>query len=147
MKRFLVSVLIVVLVAGCVGNPAPDTTPTVSRVVIEVVYAAARVGLTIQLQRAGLSPAEAADIVGKLSAVADEAMKGKDVYAIISNPVVWKPIRDDLAKRLGMIIAQAKVSGVPLYDPATAELIAGELIDAFAAAIGRRATHEEPLIQ
>jgi hypothetical protein len=152
MKRFAIVVLIAfvsfVSLTSCATSPAgtadgasvaPKPSSASVAVLIEFARASARIGLSITLQKKGVSPEDTAEILAELHSLADDILAGKDVRAILSDPARWAPLRVELVKQLGAIIAKAKVSGVAIYDTKSAESFASSVIDAFASAVRPRA--------
>lgn len=139
MKRLLLIPVLLFALACASTNGTISTEPgSASRVAIEITRAAGRVALTITLQNAGVTREDTALIMSQLRVLVDAVLDGKDVRTILNDPVIWLPLRSELVQRFGAIIALAKVQGVQLYDQASAEVIASELIDAFAAAFRSR---------
>jgi beta-lactamase class A len=147
MRKVVVLCLVLLTLIACAGNPTPNVTPPttdtaapatpqVSRLAIEIGRSAARVGLNVTLQKAGLSPAETTAILTGLRTAVDALLAGKDLGAVLADPQQWTSLRDLLTQRLAsVIVSGAVVGGVPLYDQASAEVLVRELLDAAVAAI------------
>jgi hypothetical protein len=127
--------LVVFMAAACTSNPTP--TSEVSAVSVEIARAAVRVGLSVTLQERGVSPEDTAAILAELRAIADAALAGQEIRAVLSQADVWQPLRAKLIHSLGTVIAGAKVKGVQLFDESSAEVMAGSLVDTFATSIRR----------
>jgi hypothetical protein len=131
---FAILVLSISLLTGCAGNPAPSTG--VSSVSIAIARAAADIGLSIALQKRGVSQEDAAKIVAKLREVVDLALAGKDIRTILADAELWRKAKEQFVPQLAAIISgNSKVEGIPLVDQASAELLVSALMDAFRAAL------------
>jgi hypothetical protein len=139
-RNLLVTLFAVILLAGCASVPpsdgsAPVASPFVSSPAFETTItlgrAIARVELANWLRKQGVSAANTAEIIGQLKDVADGLIAGQNLVDLINDPARWKGVRTEAQSKLGAVIAGAKIDGVAIADQATADLLAGQLIDTF----------------
>lgn len=139
MKKFT-SLLLVCLVIGgtsfLTGCGSSNLSSNANlNLVVTFARAGARVGLAVEFKKHGVSDEDSAAILAELHTLGDQLLAGKDIRTIVSDPATWAVARAAALPKLGAIIAKVKVSGVPLYDVATANDMAGALLDAFASII------------
>lgn len=133
----LVSLFVLASLAGCTGNPTPSTG--VSAVSLAVARAAGDLGISIALQKRGVSAEDTATIIKQLRAVVDTFLEGKDVRGVLADPILWQNAKAKLVPQLGAVISKGSLyEGVPLVDQASAELLVSALMDAFKTAIQGR---------
>lgn len=152
-NRIFIVALVSILLAGCASVPpsdgsAPVASPFVSSPAFETTItlgrAIARVELANWLRKQGVSAASTAEIIGQLKEVADGLIAGQNLIDLINDPARWKVVRAEAQSKLGAVIANAKISGVPIADPATADLLAGQLVDTFYQLIKSAASRRAP---
>ena len=108
-----------------------------SSVALEIGRAAARVGLQVALQRRGVSPEKSAQIVSELRTIADAVIAGEGL-AVVLDDVRWPQVRAEIKTKVARtIVTYTTVDGIAVVDQASAEFLAAQVIDAFAAAVRR----------
>ena len=135
---YLFAILLVVsslLLSSCASSAGGSTTGT--SVAIEIGRAAARVGLQVALQRRGVSPEKSAQIVAELRTIADAVIAGEGL-AVVLDGVRWPQVRAEIRTKVARtIVTYTTVDGIAVIDQASAEFLAAQVIDAFAAAVRR----------
>jgi hypothetical protein len=134
---FTLLVLALSLFSGCAGNSAPSTGP--SAISIQIARAAADIGLSVYLQKHGVSPEDTATIISELRKVVDAALAGQNIREGIADPILWQSAKDRLVSKLAKVIVEhSKYEGVPLVAQESAELLVSSLMDAFRSSIWRQ---------
>jgi hypothetical protein len=143
MRSFIAVLLLSVFtLTGCAGhttepNTTPDPIASVSPAVIAVARAAGRVGLDLALSNAGVSADDRAAILGEIHVIVEQAINGRDIRSIVTDPATWTPLRAALVPRLAAVLAQVRIQGVQVYTQESAEAFIGQLLDAFVSVAGR----------
>lgn len=128
------AVIVAVSLSGCAAfNHAPISDPTLVAGV-EILRAAARVEISVQLRKHGVSAERTQEILDTLHDIADAAIAGEGIGVVLTKR--WDDVRVDVIRKIkSAIVTYSTLDGAQIVDERTAEVLATAVVDAFAAAL------------
>jgi hypothetical protein len=144
MTRKLCVLVVVCLLAllslvSCASAPSGDSPANSGTLAnspsVALARAAARIGLSVALQRHGVPAADAAIIMSELRVIVDELLAGEDLRSVLLDSARWEPLRAKVRARFVKILTKPNSAGVAYVDEFTAGVLVDQLIDGFVAVI------------
>lgn len=133
--------ILALLIACASGTPA---TPADARAQIEQARAIGRPLLTIALATRGVPAASTAAALAEIDPLIDAALDGKDIAALLQ-PAALAALRAELLPKVSAaLVKNSKAKdGTLLLDQASADVFAGQFLDAFGSALKTSLQHSK----
>lgn len=139
MRKAFVWMLMAILVTslvGCASGSISGNLRDPNNPSIEMVRAAARIGLAVTLRQHGVSAERTNEILTELHAIADAVIAGEGLGVVLTTR--WPAVRSGTIIRVTKAITTfSTVDEVATVDDLTARMLATSVVDSFAGAIRR----------